>query len=129
MRRLFFSLGGALALSIVIAGTALGAHCRNESKALDAGRHVDVIINGTTGAVSFTGTNARGMLRGGFADLWLDVTGDGIGDQLLCDDFFLASNHSPQGPAAGQDEGGLAALPPIIRGANPGGDGAGLTSC
>jgi hypothetical protein len=69
------------------------------------------------------------MLRGGFADLWLDTDSDGVGDVQLCDDVFLVSNHSPHGPAAGQDEGGLAALPPIIRGANPGGDGAGLTSC
>src|SRR5215210_4740241 len=129
MRRLFFSVGGALALSILMVGTALGAHCRNESKAAGAGQHVSVIIDASTGAPTFTGTNAHGMLRGGFADIWLDVNGDGTGDQLLCDDVFLVSNHSPSGPAAGQDEGGLAALPPIIRGADPGGDGAGLTSC
>ena len=129
MRSLFFSTGGALALSILIAGTAFGAHCRNESKAADAGQHVTVTVNGITGVPTFTGTNAHGMFRGGFADIWLDVNGDGVGDQQLCDDVFLVSNHSPSGPATGQDEGGLAALPPIIRGANPGGDGAGLASC
>lgn len=129
MRRLFFSVGGALALSILIAGTALGAHCRNESKAADAGQHVTVIIDAATGAPTFTGTNAHGMFRGGFADIWLDTNGDGVGDVQICDDVFLVSNHSPNGAATGQDEGGLAALPPIIRGANPGGEGAGLTSC
>ena len=129
MRRFFFSLGGALALSILIAGTAIGAHCRNESKAAGAGQHITVTIDAATGAPTFTGTTAKGMLRGGFADIWLDTNGDGVGDVQLCDDVFLVSNHSPSGPAAGQDEGGLAALPPIIRGANPGGDGAGLTSC
>jgi hypothetical protein len=130
MRRIVTSLGGALLLSLVLAGTALGAHCQNESKAADAGQHVTVTINVVTGAVSFTGTNAAGRLTGGFADVWLDLNGDGTGDVLACDDVFLVSNHSGSA-APGQEEapGAPAALPPIIRGADPGGAGAGLTDC
>src|SRR3970282_1133766 len=75
-------------------GPVLAADCVNESKADGAGQKVDVIINGTTGGVSFTGTNAAGRLTGGFADVWLDVDGNGTGDVLLVDDTFIVANHS-----------------------------------
>lgn len=130
MRRVIGSLVGGLVLSVVIAGTALGAHCRNESKAADAGQHGSVIINLVTGAATFEGLNAAGRFTGGFVDLWLDVDGNGTPDVLACDDTYLVSNHANR-PAPGQTEteGDPAALPPINRGADPGGAGAGVGSC
>jgi len=130
MRRLFTSVGVALFLSLVIAGTALGADCQNESKAPDAGQHATVLVNTVTGAVTFTGLNAAGRLTGGFADVWLDFNGDGTGDVLACDDVFVVSNHSGQAaPGQASAPGAPGTLPPIIRGDDPGGAGAGLTSC
>ncbi len=130
MRRLTTSLGAAVLLTLVLAGTALGAHCRNESKQGDAGQHVVVLINAVTGEVTFEGTNAAGRLVGGFADIWLDLDGDGTGDVLACDDVFIVSNHSGQA-APGQTEapGAPGVLPPIIRGEDPGGEGSGLGDC
>lgn len=130
MRRAIGSLGGAVVLSLVIAGTALGAHCINESKPSGAGQHLTVIINLVTGAVSFEGLNAAGRATGGFADVWLDVNGDGTPDVLACDDVFQVSNHSDN-TAPGQVEapGAPAVLPPIIRGSDPGGAGSGLGDC
>jgi hypothetical protein len=130
MRRLFTSTGGAVLITLVLAGTALGAHCQNESKQADAGQHVVVTVNTITGGVTFDGTNAAGRLTGGFADIWLDFDGDGTGDLLACNDVFLVSNHSGQAaPGQTEAEGAPGALPPIIRGQDPGGDGSGLTSC
>jgi hypothetical protein len=130
MRRLITSMGGAVLLTLILAGTALGAHCLNESKQADAGQHVVVTINVVTGEVTFDGVNAAGRLVGGFADIWLDLDGDGTGDVLACDDVFIVSNHSGQA-APGQTEapGAPGVLPPIIRGQDPGGDGSGLGDC
>jgi hypothetical protein len=130
MRRFSTSLGAALLLALVVAGTALGADCQNESKVSDAGQHATVIVNTVTGAVTFTGLNAAGRLTGGFADVLLDFNGDGIGDLLACDDVFIVSNHSGQAaPGQATAPGAPGALPPIIRGDDPGGAGAGLTDC
>ena len=132
MRRIISSAGGAVLLSLVIAGTALGAHCQNESKRPDAGQHVTVIVNLSTTpeTVTFVGANAAGRLPGGFADVWLDFDGDGVGDLLACDDVFLVSNHSGRAaPGQSAGPGAPAALPPIIRGDDPGGAGQGLTNC
>lgn len=89
-----------------------------------------MIINLVTGGVSFEGLNAQGREIGGFADVWLDVDSDGVGDVLACDDVFIVSNHSGRA-APGQTEapGAPGALPPIIRGQDPGGAGQGLTDC
>jgi hypothetical protein len=80
--------------------------------------------------VTFDGVNAAGRLVGGFADIWLDLDGDGTGDVLACEDVFIVSNHSGQA-APGQTEapGAPGVLPPIIRGQDPGGDGSGLGDC
>ena len=125
MRRLFTATVAAGLLTILVAGTALGAHCINESKNAGAGQHVDVIINGVTGEVTFVGTNAAGRLKGGFADIWLDIEGDGTPDVQLVDDTFLISNHSGRGNPA---QGSPGVLPNILRGQNPGGDGHGVGS-
>ena len=127
MRPVLGSLFGAFALSIVVAGTALGAHCANESKPVGAGHHATLTINGITGAETFSGLNAAGRITGGFIQIWIDVDGNGAGDVLACE-AFLISNHANR-PAPGQDEGGFGVLPPIIRGMDPGGADAGLTTC
>jgi hypothetical protein len=118
--RAFLLASGLLLLAI---GPVLGADCVNESKADGAGQKVDVIINGTTGGVSFTGTNAAGRLTGGFADVWLDVDGNGTGDVLLVDDTFIVANHSFKPNPA---QGAPSVLPPILAGKDPGGPGRGL---
>jgi hypothetical protein len=131
MRRVTMSMGAAVLLTLILTGTALGAHCQNESKQTDAGQQVVATINLVTGEVTFDeGINAAGRPVGGFADIWLDFNGDGTGDVLACDDVFIVSNHSGQA-APGQFEAPDApgALPPIIRGQDPGGAGTGLTSC
>ena len=123
MRRLLISLGSALALTFVIAGSAFAAHCVNQSKPEGAGVRGTVIINAETGEVSFVGANAGGRLPGGFADVYLDFDGDGIGDQQVENGIFLISNHSHKANPA---QGVPAVLPQVGRGADPGGDGRGV---
>ena len=45
MRRMLISIGLAGLLTLALAGTALGAHCVNESKQADAGQHVVVLLD------------------------------------------------------------------------------------
>jgi hypothetical protein len=121
MRRVLSGLLGAGLLLVLTAGTALGAHCINESKKADAGEHGVVVINATTGEASFIGLNAGGKLPGGFADVWLDFDGDGVGDQQVEEGIFLISNHSHKpNPAQG--------TPSVLPSAehDPGGDGHGV---
>jgi hypothetical protein len=116
MRRFLTSVLAAVALLAVTAGAALGAHCINESKPEGAGVRGQVVINAETGEVTFVGANAAGRLPGGFADVYLDFNGDGIGDLQVENDTFLISNHShkdnpAQGmpgvlPSAAHDPGG-----------------------
>lgn len=126
MRRILISFGSAGVLTLALAGTALGAHCANESKQPDAGQHVVVLLDPVTFAATFEGTNAAGRLTGGFADLYLDADNSGTlsaGDVLLDSDVFLAANHSDHANPA---QGVPAILPPILAGADPGGDGHGV---
>lgn len=117
MRRFVTSLVAAVALTAVTASAAFGAHCINQSKREGAGVRGQVIINVATGEVSFVGANAAGRLPGGFADVYLDFNGDGIGDQQIENDIFLISNHSHKANPA-QGEPGV--LPSAAH--NPGGD-------
>ncbi len=117
-------LAGSLAagfLTLATAGTALGAHCVNESKKDGAGERGTVIIDAATGALSFSGANAGGRLPGGFADVYLDFNGDGIGDQQIESGIYLASNHSHKDNPA---QGSPGVLPSAWR--NPGGEGHGV---
>jgi hypothetical protein len=126
MRRIVTSLIGATALSVLIAGTAFGAHCINESKPDGAGNHVVVLIDPTTGEPTFIGANAAGRLTGGFADVYLDLDGSGTltdADLQVEDDVFLVANHSGKANPA---QGAPAILPPILAGSDPGGDGHGV---
>lgn len=108
-------------LTLATTGTALGAHCVNESKQDGAGERGVVIVDATTGAVSFIGANAGGRLPGGFADVYLDFNGDGIGDQQIESGIFLASNHSHKDNPA---QGSPGVLPSAGR--DPGGEGHGV---
>ena len=63
--------------------------CINANKPDGAGNIGDVVINGLTGEVSLP-TNPGGQEAGGFADVYLDFNGDGVGDILLVDDTFVA---------------------------------------
>ena len=126
MRRAFLSLGSATLLTLVLAGTALGAHCVNESKKDGAGVQGVVLINPATGAASFPDANPGGRLPGGFADVYLDLDFSGTlsaGDLQVEDDIFLAANHSHKlNPA----QGAPAVLPPILSGSDPGGEDHGI---
>jgi hypothetical protein len=126
MRRALVSLGSATLLTLVLAGTALGAHCINESKPAGAGVHTVVLLNPETGAPTFIGANAAGRLPGGFTDVYLDLDLSGTltaGDLQVEDDVFLIANHSfKANPAQGEP----AVLPQVLRGSDPGGEGRGV---
>jgi hypothetical protein len=113
-------------LTLVLAGTALGAHCVNESKQAGAGVHGVVLINPATGEATFPDANPGNRLPGGFADVYLDLDFSGTltaGDLQVEDDIFLAANHSHKvNPAQGVP----AVLPPVLAGRDPGGDGHGI---
>ena len=126
MRRLLISLGSALALTFVIAGSAFAAHCVNESKRDGAGVHGAVLLDPVTFEATFVGLNSGGKLPGGFADVYIDADDSGTlteGDIQIEDDIFLISNHSHKPNPA---QGAPAILPPVLNGADPGGDGRGV---
>ncbi len=125
-RRALVSLGAATLLTVVLAGTAFGAHCVNESKPEGAGVHGTVLINPITEEATFIGLNPGGRLPGGFADVYIDLDLSGTltdADLQVEDDIFLISNHSHK-PNPAQGIPGV--LPPILDGADPGGDGRGV---
>jgi hypothetical protein len=126
MRRVAISFGSALALVVIVAGTALGAHCGNESKPEGAGVHGAVLLDPVTFQPSFEGANAGGRLPGGFADVYIDADDSGTltaGDVQIENDIFLISNHSHKiNPAQGLP--GI--LPPVLAGRDPGGEGHGV---
>jgi len=128
MRRVLLSLATATLLSLVLAGTALGAHCINESKADGAGVRGAVLLDPVTFEATFEGANAGGRLPGGFADVYLDIDGSGTvtdGDVQIEDDIFLVANHSHKDNPA---QGIPSILPPILDGRDPGGEGRGVGS-
>ena len=128
MRRVLLSLATATLLSLVLAGTALGAHCINESKPDGAGVHGAVLLDPETFEATFEGANANGRLPGGFADVYLDIDGSGTvteGDVQIEDDIFLVANHSHKDNPA---QGIPSVLPPILDGRDPGGEGRGVGS-
>jgi hypothetical protein len=126
MRRLLISLGSALALTFAIAGSAFAAHCVNESKPDGAGVHGTVLLDPVTFEATFVGENSGGRLPGGFADVYIDADDSGTltdADIQIEDDIFLISNHSHKlNPA----QGAPGILPPVLNGADPGGDGRGV---
>ncbi|HYI66562.1 MAG TPA: hypothetical protein VEW95_06555 [Candidatus Limnocylindrales bacterium] len=126
MRRILISFGSAGLLTLALAATAFGAHCVNESKQAGAGVHGVVLLDPVTFEATFEGANAGGRLPGGFADVYIDVDDSGTlsaGDVQIEDDIFLAANHSHKDNPA---QGVPSILPPILAGADPGGDGHGI---
>ena len=126
MRRILISFASAGLLTLALAGTAFGAHCVNESKQAGAGVHTVVLLDPVTFEATFEGTNAAGRLTGGFTDVYIDVDSSGTlsaGDVQLEDDVFLVANHSDHANPA---QGVPAILPPVLAGADPGGDGHGV---
>lgn len=126
MRRLMISVGSAALLTFAIAGSALAAHCTNESKRAGAGVHGAVLLDPVTFEATFVGTNAANRLPGGFADIYLDVDNSGSlteADVQIDDDVFLISNHSGRNNPA---QGAPGVLPQVGNGADPGGDGRGV---
>lgn len=128
MRRSFLAVPLALLLSLLVAGTAFATHCGNESKKAGAGQHQTILVDPETGAFSFIeGGNAAGKFRGAFLDVYLDfdLSGDvSTGDGFI-DDTYIISQHSGRA-APGQDDGGLAVIPSILRGTDPAGPGKGV---
>lgn len=127
MRRVLLSLGSATLLTLVIAGTALGAHCINQSKPEGAGVHGAVLLDPDTfELIAFEGANPNGRLPGGFADVYLDVDRSGTvspGDIQIENDIFLISNHSQRANPA---QGTPGILPPVLAGSDPGGPDHGV---
>ena len=126
MRRLVISLTSATLLTLLVAGTALGAHCINESKPEGAGVHGVVLLDPVTFEATFEGTNAGGRLPGGFADVYIDADDSGTltaADIQVENDIFLVANHSHKDNPA---QGSPAVLPPILDGKDPGGEGKGI---
>jgi hypothetical protein len=113
-------------LTLALAGTALGAHCVNESKQAGAGVRGVVLINPDPGEATFPDANPGNRLPGGFADVYLDLDFSGTltaGDLQVEDDIFLVANHSHKvNPAQGEP----AILPNVLAGRDPGGDGRGV---
>ena len=128
MRRPFIALPTALLLSVILAGTALATHCGNSSKVDGAGQKVRIVVDLATEEIVYAdGLNANSRLRGGFVDVYLDLDGDSLpsaGDCVI-DDTFIISEHRG-GTSPGQDDGGLAVIPSIIRFADPGGSAHGV---
>ena len=115
-------------LSLVLAGTALGAHCINERMPEGAGVHGAVLLDPVTFEATEEGANPGGRLPGGFADVYIDVDRSGTvtaGDIPIENDIFLVANHSHKENTA---QGIPSVLPPIRDGRDPGGEGRGVGS-
>jgi hypothetical protein len=128
MRHALLSLGSATLLTLLLAGTALGAHCINESKPEGAGVRGVVLLDPVTFEATFEGANAAGRLPGGFADVYIDADDSGTltaGDIQIENDIFLVANHSHKDNPA---QGIPSILPPILAGSDPGGAGHGVGS-
>ena len=126
MRRFVSAIALSTVAVAMFAGTALGAHCINESKPEGAGVRGVVLLNPVTFEATFEGTNPGGRLPGGFADVYIDADMSGTlteGDIQIENDIFLAANHSHKVNPA---QGAPAVLPPILDGRDPGGAGRGI---
>jgi hypothetical protein len=128
MRRSILAVPLALLLSLLVAGTAFATHCGNESKQAGAGQLQTILVDPASGEFTFLeGGNAAGKFRGAFLDVYLDFdfSGDVSSGDGFIDDTYIASQHSGSA-APGQDDGGLAVIPNILRGTDPSGPGRGV---
>lgn len=119
MRRLMLLASLVAVMVLALAAPALASHCINQSKPDGAGNHTTVIID-----VSVPGEETETFegKNGGFADVWLDFNGDGVGDLQVEDDVFVAGNHAQSGKIPpGQDLSGdgLAVVPGAVHNGSP----------
>lgn len=113
------------ALAATFLSTAFAGHCMNESKQEGAGQHVTVVLDAVTEEpVSIDGLTPSGHLKGGFADVWIDTDGDGVGD-VHVGEVMLVGIHSFFSPGAAHNQA-KPVLPPIMDGKDPGGPGKGV---
>jgi hypothetical protein len=128
MSKRLVAFPAALAMTLLLAGTAFATHCGNDSKPDGSGQHVVILVDPITEEVTpIAGFNAAGRLTGAFADVYIDLNLDGeisSGD-LLINDTYLLSLHSGRA-APGQNDFGLAVLPSILRGDDPAGAARGI---
>jgi hypothetical protein len=86
--RRFTVLIGLVAVAVfALPLAAFAAHCENLSKKEGAGKGITVLIDVSTGAATVSG-------HGGYADVWLDFDGDGIGDLQVESDVQIGKNHA-----------------------------------
>ena len=116
MRRSIVLIALVGALLVMGAAPALAAHCINQSKPDGAGNLTTVIIDVATDEATFVGANPAGKPIGGFADVYLDFDGDGVGDLQVEDDVFLVANHSGKDNPA---QGSPAVLPGASKNGSP----------
>ena len=128
MRRSFIAIPVAMLLSLAVAGSVLATHCTVNNKPDGAGQRAVILVNPSNGSFEIlAGANAAGKFTGGFVDVYLDFDGSGdvsTGDGKI-NDTFLISFHSGHA-APGQDEGGLPAIPAILREYDPAGPNHGV---
>jgi hypothetical protein len=128
MHRSLLAVPLALLLSLVVAGTAFATHCGNDSKQAGAGQLQTILVNPADGSYTFLeGGNAAGKFRGAFLDVYLDfdLSGDVSSGDGFIDDTYIISLHSGKA-SPGQDDGGLPAIPSILRGTDPSGPDHGV---
>ena len=127
MRRLV-SIPIAALMSLLIVSTAFASFCGNESKKDGAGQHAVLLVDLSVVPETVTvlsGTNAAGKITGGFVDVWLDFNGDGTGECLINDTYFISEHSGSIAPGqAFEDAPGhfLAVNPAVHRGRHPDGN-------
>lgn len=127
MRRLV-SIPIAALMSLLIVSTAFASFCGNESKQDGAGQHAVLLVNASVHPETVTilsGANAAGKVTGGFVDVWLDFDGDGTGECLINDTYFISEHSGSIAPGQAFEVGPdafLAVNPAIHRGHHPDGN-------
>ena len=87
MRRLSIIVAIVAVAVLAMPLSAFAAHCVNHSKNPNAGNGIIVTIDVINNLVYIEG-------QGGYADVWIDVTGDGVGEFLEEEGIQIGKNHS-----------------------------------
>lgn len=89
VKRLTVLLASVGVVVFALPMTAFAAHCENVSKQPEAGNHITVVIDvsGLQEVVTVEG-------QGGWAEVWLDFDGDGVGDLMVESDIMIGKNHA-----------------------------------
>lgn len=113
MRRVLFVAVFITATLLAGAAPALAGHCINQSKPEGAGNHTTIIVNVQTGEATALGKN------GGFADVYLDFNGDGVGDLQVENDTFIIGNHNNKVQKNQVGNDGVEVLPGAVHNGSP----------